>query len=167
MLLLSTLILASAIFIIIWLRKKNQYWIERGVPQGKPVIFFGHQFKNILRQIAIPDLIQQWYNIDKDARYVRTLSYRIITNLNQNHTRTEVFLLCFLSSKSILCLFFLQVFISTILTIFFNCIMQTLFCIHTLSTKNSFHYYKNRNSKIDRIVKEKSKLQLESYSQKT
>lgn len=66
--LLSTLIIVSAVFIILWLRKKNEYWIERGVPQGNPIILFGHQFKNICRQIAVPDLVQKWYNIDRDAR---------------------------------------------------------------------------------------------------
>ncbi|XP_044272841.1 cytochrome P450 9e2-like isoform X2 [Tribolium madens] len=67
--LLVLLALATAIFCYWKIIYLHSYWRRRGVTQSKPVFLFGDIWPMVVRRYSAPELVDQFYKIDQNARY--------------------------------------------------------------------------------------------------
>nr|XP_015838024.1 PREDICTED: cytochrome P450 9e2-like [Tribolium castaneum] len=51
------------------LKKKNEYWIKKGVKQGSPVLIFGDKWRAIAHNESLADMVQKIYNVGPGDRY--------------------------------------------------------------------------------------------------
>lgn len=49
-------------FLYLYLKSINNYWIHRGVKQGKPWILFGDNAGFLFKKYSFPELIEKIYN---------------------------------------------------------------------------------------------------------
>ncbi|XP_076293516.1 cytochrome P450 9e2-like [Lasioglossum baleicum] len=57
------------------LYEQINYWARRGVPSVPSLPVLGSGWKMFTRQISMPDIVMQWYNLQPDVKYIGTMDF--------------------------------------------------------------------------------------------
>lgn len=63
-----TLLLTAGFLIYKWATQNFNYFKDRGIAHGKPVIFFGTGKDLLMQKLSLPEYVQKWYNAFPDEK---------------------------------------------------------------------------------------------------
>lgn len=76
------IVLSLSLFIYKYATQNNDYFIKRGIPALKPILFFGNSGEFFTKQVDLIDFVKKLYNDFPDEKYVMCVEDIIIIRIS-------------------------------------------------------------------------------------
>lgn len=67
---LSSILIVVCYFLYWYVQRNNDYFKKLGIPFIRPIPFFGNSAQNFFRQKHANNIMREFYNYDKNAKYI-------------------------------------------------------------------------------------------------